>query len=352
MVIRDSSGIRFALVMAMVTLGVLHVKAQDKTRVFIMTDINIDSGDPDDRQSLVHLLWYADELEIEGVIPHRWESGALEACELAINAYKSDFQRLGLLDWGFQDPDDVRTKIAIDRLHGMELFRNAASEMGSPLYVLVWGNMLTLKEALFEYPELARNIRVVSIGTGLMLESNIPYMSKSREKERPCIQTNWNGLGRNEIYEDPRFDSLWWLEINWTYEGMFVGGQPVEMLQKLSGYGMMGKHLQEVVKKEAWAQYFRVGDTPSVLYVISPHHPLDDPTQSSWAGKFQRPFPDARPNYFTDYSGDLDWNYADPCASWGIHEQVKDIAVNTLFEQREEMYRALLTKLSELYEKK
>lgn len=29
----------------------------------LFTDINIDKGDPDDRQSLIHLLWYADELQ-------------------------------------------------------------------------------------------------------------------------------------------------------------------------------------------------------------------------------------------------------------------------------------------------
>lgn len=37
--------------------------AKNNPRVFIFTDINIDAGDPDDRQSLIHLLWYANELQ-------------------------------------------------------------------------------------------------------------------------------------------------------------------------------------------------------------------------------------------------------------------------------------------------
>ena len=57
------------------------------------------------------------------------------------------------------------------------------------------------------------------------------------------------------------------------------------MFHKLSKYGDLGEHIKDVVKNESWAQYFRVGDTPSVLYVIDQTHDLDNPTQSSWAGK-------------------------------------------------------------------
>ena len=45
-----------------------------KPQVFIFTDINIDQGDPDDRQTLIHLLWYADEVEIKGIVPDRWNA--------------------------------------------------------------------------------------------------------------------------------------------------------------------------------------------------------------------------------------------------------------------------------------
>jgi len=32
-----------------------NLQSQNTPRVFVFTDINIDSGDPDDRQSLIHL---------------------------------------------------------------------------------------------------------------------------------------------------------------------------------------------------------------------------------------------------------------------------------------------------------
>ncbi|MFW5759856.1 MAG: hypothetical protein ACOCXH_02615 [Cyclobacteriaceae bacterium] len=53
--------------------------------------------------------------------------------------------------------------------------------------------------------------------------------------------------------------------------------------------------MQFVTKNQEWPQYFRVGDTPSVLYVIDPEHDIDGPTESSWAGKFKQPFPQMRP---------------------------------------------------------
>lgn len=66
-------------------------KAEEKPRVFVFTDINIDSGDPDDRQSLIHLFWYANELQIEGIVPDRWNARGFEACQLVIDAYTKDY---------------------------------------------------------------------------------------------------------------------------------------------------------------------------------------------------------------------------------------------------------------------
>lgn len=71
----------------------LNLKSENRPRVFVFTDINIDSGDPDDRQSLIHLLWYANELRIEGVVPHRWNASGLKACQLAADAYSKDYSK-------------------------------------------------------------------------------------------------------------------------------------------------------------------------------------------------------------------------------------------------------------------
>ena len=203
-----------------------------KPRVIITTDINNAGDDPDDKQSLVHVLWYADELDIVGII----------------------------LDY-------------------------------------------------------------------------------------------WNGRGRNEVYNDPRFNNLWWLESNWTYNGMFMGEGPRIMFEKLSTYGSMGAFIKTATKGHDWAQYFRVGDTTTVLYLIDPANNLEDPSLGSWAGKFKKPFPEKRPNYWTDDNGDIFWDYSDPCNSWENVEEMYAFNKNTLFQQRQDMYDELIKKLNKLYKK-
>ncbi|MFC4873955.1 nucleoside hydrolase-like domain-containing protein [Negadavirga shengliensis] len=263
-----------------------HANAQkEQPKVFVFTDIHIGSGDPDDRQSLVHLLWYADELEIMGIVPDRWNTQGLEACQMAIEAYRADFTELGLKQRGYPSPGKITGLLAKNAADAADRLKAATENLnGHPLYVLVWGNMINFGKALNKYPEIGNEIRLITIGTGLK------YGPEDEVPGEDCNTPNWNGPGRNEVYNDPRFSDMWWLEINWTYNGMFSGEGPKMMFEKLAEYGEMGKHLKFVTKDHLWAQYFRVGDTPSVLYLIDPGHDPEDPTQSSWAGKYKSHF--------------------------------------------------------------
>lgn len=331
------------------TLVFLVPGAAQNPRVFIFTDINIDAGDPDDRQSLIHLLWYADELKIEGIVPDRWNAMGLEACNLAIDAYAEDYRNFSFKKKNYPEPEYLRNIVAKNAEEAYELFYSAVSADSSPLYVLVWGNMELFSKILLKRPEYSGNIRLITIGTGLMPEDDIKSMPASWTKSEPCVQLNWNGQGRNSIYNNPLFDKMWWLEINWTYAGMFKGDEPKAMFSRLSIYGSLGKHIKDVVKNESWAQYFRVGDTPSVLYLLDRGHDPDSPGQSSWAGKFTRPFPRAKPNYYTDYCGNYEWDYLNPCITWKNHRLIIDVAAKTLTDRRAEMYDALLEKLNLVY---
>ena len=232
-----------------------------------------------------------------------------------------------------------------------KLFESAISDTSSPLYVLVWGNMKSFGKILSAHPEYSGNIRLITIGTGLMAGDDIQYIPSGREKSKPCEHLNWNGAGRDLSYNNPQFNHMWWIEINWTYMGMFTGNEPKEMLNKLERFGSMGQHIKEVVNNENWAKYFRVGDTPSVLYMIDPKHELDDPEKSSWAGKFTKPFPNERANYYTDFCGAQKWDYLNPCNTWENHRLVMAEAANTLTERRDERYHVLLEKLKQIYTK-
>lgn len=186
-------------------------------------------------------------------------------------------------------------------------------------------------------------IRLISIGT------NLKY---GPEDEVPCTECdvpNWNGPGLNTIYYDSRFAKMWWLEINWTYNGMFSGKGPKEMFEKLGAFGSMGAHIKSVTDDHELAQYFRVGDTPSVLYLIDTWQNLEDPTQSSWAGKFKKPFPQDRPNYFTDDNGALEWDYSNPCATWENLVPMYAYNKSPLEKERPSMCHSLLDKLGRIY---
>ena len=318
---------------------------ESKPRVFIFTDINIDKGDPDDRQSLIHLLWYANELEITGIVPDRWNAQGLEASKMAVEAYTADYGDFNFQQSGYPTPSHIENLLATDVEDAIQRFRNAAEKEKESLYVLIWGNMKNFGKAINRYPEIADNIRVITIGTGLK------YGPKDEVAGDNCTTPNWNGPGRNEVYHDPRFKKMWWLEINWTYNGMFSGEGPKEMFNKLSTYGEMGEHIRSVTKNHEWAQYFRVGDTPSVLYMIDPNHNLDDPTESSWAGKFKKPFPEERPNYYTDDNGPVKWDYSDPCNTWSNLKEMYAYNKSTLEKERPEMYEALLEKLNKVYKR-
>ncbi|WP_026210164.1 nucleoside hydrolase-like domain-containing protein [Flexithrix dorotheae] len=316
-----------------------------KPSVFILTDINLVGGDPDDRQSLIHVLWYANELNIRGVVPDYWNGKSQEACQETIEIYAKDFVSYGFKKKGYPEPEQVEKLIAKDENDAIERLKNEAENSESPLYVLVWGQMITLKKALFTYPEISSKIRVLSIGTGLK------YGPKDEVPGKDCTVSNWNGKGRDEIYKDPRFQQMWWLESNWTYNGMFMGEEPEQMFEQLQAYGKMGKHIKTVTKNHSWAHYFRVGDTPTVLYLIDPNHNPDLPEESSWAGKFKKPFPHSRPNYFTDDNGEIEWDYADPCKTWGNLKEMYAYNKSTLHSRRAEMYESLLEKLNSLYGK-
>lgn len=319
--------------------------AFSQTKVFVFTDINLVGGDPDDRQSWIHLMWYSDELDIVGVVPDRWNGKGVEACKIGLEAYRKDYKRYDFRSKGLASPETLRERVLTSEEEAVLTLNRLVANSEDPIYVLVWGNMNTLKKALFIYPEIADGIRVLSIGTGLK------YGPRDEVPGEDCNVPNWNGGGRNEIYNDPRFKDLWWVESNWTYNGMFQGDGPKEMFNKLQEYGAMGSQIKEVTQEHDWAQYFRVGDTPSVTYLLDNDHDPNDPETGSWAGKFKKPFPESRPNYFTDDNGEIEWDYENPCNSWSNLVEMYEYNKSTLVAKRQNMYDNLIKKLDDLYDR-
>ena len=319
------------------------VMPQAKPRVVVTTDININKGDPDDRQSLAHMLFYADEIDIRAIVVDRVDADGLEATQMAIDAYRTDYmnEAYNFRHKSYPHPDSLEARVytreqAIQR----NILGEIADQCDDPLYVAVWGNMDVVHANLDQRPDLADKLRLLTIATATMS----PYDTDE------CGKRNWNdGSGsREKIYNDPRFDHIWWVENDWGYNGMFEGDAPSKYLDTLSEYGALGQNIKAVVKKHSWAQYFRVGDTPTIMYFIENNH-LDDPTQYNLGGCFVKPFPQQRPSYYMDAAEGSKWDYAATCEQWSVAKQEVAARAAEMTKRRNEMYRSCLIKLKQLY---
>lgn len=328
-------------------LGIIQIKGESKKtpRLIVTTDINIDSGDPDDRQSMIHLFLYANELDIRGIVIDRIEAGGIDATMQVLECYKRDFYNLNykFKELNFPHPDTLRSRIFISHESAVNgIIKEALEKRTDPLYIAVWGSMEVIQKCLQREPQIAKKLRVLTIGTDIMSPMDTSV----------CGINNWNNVEghRDLIFNDKKFYNLWWIENNWGYNGMFMGDKPKAFLDKLTYYGELGMHMKEVVGTYSWAQYFRAGDTPSIMYFIDNSN-LNNPLLYNLGGYFIKPFPKTRPNYYIDAYPNSPWNYAAPCSMWDNALEDLKLRSKEMEKRRDEMYRKFIIKLNLLYNK-
>ena len=282
-------------------------------RVFVSTDLG---GDPDDIQSLYRLLHYSDVLGIEGIISSPGPGAENDAekirhwiREIRIDEMRnnghpeliSEQQALSLVEQGQQTPgapsserSTPGSKLLIERAH-------ADSER--PLWVLVWGSLTDVSQALHDDPSIAGKIRIYYIGSN-NTRADVP----SRDWLRARL--------------DDQFANLWWIENGLlpvrstdTFRGVYQGGvQDGEwgnqefVRVNIRGRGAAGDAFPLATSPRG---SLKEGDSPSMLYLLSPAlarvGDVDDPSQPSWGGSFRRENAEKYPNYWVDlYPGDPD----------------------------------------------
>lgn len=91
-------------------------KELKKPRVFILTDIGEYTNEPDDAESLIRLMLYSNEIDIEGIIPTAShcavdvsDPGYLDRCIRAVEAYRKAYPNLSKHAEGYPDPDYLRS---------------------------------------------------------------------------------------------------------------------------------------------------------------------------------------------------------------------------------------------------
>lgn len=249
--------------------------AGDRHRVIVSTDIG--GTDPDDFQSMVHLLVYADSLEIEGLISSPFGPGRKQHILDVIACYEKDYKNLRTYSDEYPTPDALRAMTKQGETESAPYAGVRGSTEGSrwivdcarrddprPLHVLVWGGIEDLAQAIHDAPDILPKLRVYYIGGP---------------------NKKWGPDAYQHIAD--HHPTLWIIEANSTYRGWFTGGNQsgqwsnTEFVkQHIIGHGSLGEFFNSKLNT------IKMGDTPSVGWLLkgSP----EDPTQPGWGGQFVR----------------------------------------------------------------
>jgi hypothetical protein len=250
--------------------------AGQRFRVVVSTDIG--GTDPDDFQSMVHFLLYADLFDVEGLVSSPYGPGRKEHILQVLDLYERDYPFLKARSARYPAPDALRAATrqgAADSpgpagtstpTEGSDLIVRCARRADSrPLYVLVWGGIEDLAQALHDAPDILPKLRVYFIGGPNKMWSVDAY-----------------------DYIERNHPDLWIIEANSTYRGWFVGGSQegewgntAFVSAHIAGRGALGAFFSSLLRGT-----IKMGDSPSVGYLL--RGTPETPSEPGWGGRFVR----------------------------------------------------------------
>jgi Cellulose-binding Sde182, nucleoside hydrolase-like domain len=253
--------------------------AQGRPRVIVSSDIG--GTDPDDFQSMVHFLLYADMFDVEGIVSSPYGPGRREHILQVIDRYATDYPNLKTYSSRYPTPDDLRglaKQGAIDSApfdgvgHATAgsdwIVRAARRSDPRPLWMLVWGGIDDLAQALHDAPDILPKLRVYFVGGPNKMWSVNAY-----------------------DYIEQHHPALWMIEANTTYRGWFTGGNQAGewgnarfVEEHVAGHGALGSFFA------AKLGAVKMGDSPSVAHLLQPAP--EDPSRPGWGGRFVRVWDD------------------------------------------------------------
>jgi hypothetical protein len=143
-----------------------------KPRILISTDIG--GTDPDDNQSMTHFLMYSHMFQTEGLVSSpSYGAGSKNELLRMIDLYEKDLPKLQKHQKGYPSPNELRAVCKQGRFGAAPYIGYATATEGSdwiihcakkkskqPLWVLVWGGLEDLAQALHDAPEIQNHIKV------------------------------------------------------------------------------------------------------------------------------------------------------------------------------------------------
>jgi hypothetical protein len=250
--------------------------AGHRHRVIVSSDIG--GTDPDDFQSMVHFLLYADVFDVEGLVSSPYGPGRREHILQVIGHYARDYANLRTYSPNYPTPDALRTLAkqgaiespgpagAGNPTEGSNWIVQCARRADPrPLFILVWGGIEDLAQALHDAPGILPKLRVYFIGGPNKMWSVDAYN-----------------------YIEQNHPKLWMIEANATYRGWFTGGNQAGewgntpfVAAHVAGHGALGDFFATQLTGT-----IKMGDSPSVGYLL--RGTPEDPSQPGWGGRFAR----------------------------------------------------------------
>jgi len=274
----------------------------EKPRVLVLTDI---ANEPDDQESLVRFLSYANEFDIEGFVAttSNWMRDTTRADVIRdiIDAYGEVRDNLERHAPGFPTEEYLLERVASHLpVYGMRGVGAGKSTEGSrliidavdkedsrPVWVTVWGGASALAQALWEVREMRSpqevdafisNMKVYTISdqddAGIWIRNHFPdlfYIASANEPDggQWYHRATWTGISGDEFYQNGpgyKFDLV---ENEWLRENV------------IENHGPLGAKYPEHL-------FIMEGDTPSYLGLI--RNGLGwalSPAYGGWGGRYQ-----------------------------------------------------------------
>ena len=289
-------------------------KDELKPRLVVCTDIAPADVEPDDMESMVRLMAYADLFEIEALItsvgwncdpyPLEWQQYLFRV----ITAYAKDVPKLmrrsgqkkhlslkkenASQELGYWPSAEYITSRAVmgsmyggikaigernDSPGSELLIRLADEDDPRPIYVAAWGGANTLAQAIWRVKQTRTDDEVKSfVGRFRLFTISDQDMQYSMRMNRAYSSHQWL---RREFQDDLQFV---WDEGAWQEQCELGKQHWASHQQYVQGHGALGSEYPDY----KWGVE---GDTPSFLYVM-PHglNDPEDPRQAGWAGYHER----------------------------------------------------------------
>lgn len=266
-------------------------------RVIVLTDIE---ADPDDTQSLVRLLLYSNQIDIEGLVATTsvWKKTSIspETIVKVIHAYGKVKTNLSQHEEGYPTAEELLALVK-DGLptYGMTGVGDGKDSEGSdwiiktlendddrPLWISVWGGVNTLAQALYKIRETRTEEKADELISKLRV-----YTISDQDDSGNWIRNNFPDLFYIVSPGDD-YGSATWSSINTFVNGINNDEISNSWLAKniQQGHGPLGSVYPDV----AWGVE---GDTPAYLSLIpnglnQPEHP----DWGGWGGRYELYKPD------------------------------------------------------------